>query len=466
MKGNKMFSRRRYFDCCSLILTTATLALASGLAPLAHAAPYSDDATSAPAVTPAELQRQIDVLGQEVQKLKIGSAAAEPTADQETWGFGPAASKVYRSQPGVTLGGYGEVLFQSYRNGYNGAGKQISPGFDTQKTQSQSNIDLGRAVLYAGYRFNDHWILNSEFEWEHSGYVGGDEQDGSSSEVEFLSIDYLYSRELNFRAGKLLMPVGLTNETHEPTTYLSTLRPLLETLIIPTTWTEYGVGVFGEAGPFTYRTYAVTGLSASGFTSSSGIGGGKNEVGYANATRWGWVARGDYTAIPGLLAGGSFFLGEATTNVDSVNNPNQLSVPTQVFEVHAQYNWHALDLRAMGAYTLLNTSDVATLDSLQSFTGSQSVGSRQGGFYLQAGYDVLSGHGVSLMPFARWETVDTQISVPMGYTTSGSNLIRVAVAGIDFKPIPQLVFKADYEWFMIGDGSGVDQFNAGIGYVF
>ncbi|MDR3605757.1 MAG: hypothetical protein P4M08_00075 [Oligoflexia bacterium] len=411
----------------------------------------------------AELQRQIDVLGQEVQKLKIGEAAAAPTADQETWGFGPAASKVYRAQQGVTLGGYGEILFQSYQGGFHGPGSNVTPGFDTPSQLDRSNIDLARAVLYAGYKFDDHWILNSEFEWEHSGYMGGGtQQDGSSAEVEFLTLDYLWRKDVNFRGGKLLMPMGLTNETHEPTTYLSTLRPLLETLIIPTTWTEYGVGVFGDVGPITYRTYAVTGLNASGFT-NQGIGGGKYEVGFANATRWAWVARADYTAVPGLLAGGSFFLGEASTNYSA---DNQLSVPTKIFEVHAQYNWHAFDLRAMGAYTLLSTNDVAQLNSELSFVGAQSVGSRQGGYYLQAGYDVLNGHNVSLMPFVRWETLDTQLDVPGGYSSTSANLIRLAVAGINFKPIPQLVFKADYEWYLIGDHSGVDQVNAGIGYVF
>jgi hypothetical protein len=131
-----------------------------------------------------------------------------------------------------------------------------------------------------------------------------------------------------------------------------------------------------------------------------------------------------------------------------------------------QYNWRALDLRAMGAYTFLSNDDVAQLNTQLNFTGAQSIGTHQGGVYLQAGYDLLSGNKASLMPFVRWETVDTQIAVPEGYETSGANLIRLAVAGIDYKPIPQLVFKADYQWYLTGDQSGVDQFNLGIGYVF
>lgn len=164
-------------------------------------------------------------------------------------------------------------------------------------------------------------------------------------------------------------------------------------------------------------------------------------------------------------------MAEASTNFDPVNNPNQLSVPTYVFEAHAQYNWRALDLRVMGAYTILDSNDVEQLMTQlptaqgNAFNG-QGVGTRQGGYYLQAGYDVLNGSGVSLMPFARWETVDTQLAVPAGFTTSNSNLIHLAVAGVDFKPIPQLVFKADYQWYLIADQSGVDQVDVGIGYVF
>lgn len=401
----------------------------------------------------AELQREIDILGQEVEKLKNGPAAEEPTANQETLGFGPAASKVYRTSQGLSFGGYGEVLFEDFRNGYNAPGKYLAPGEDVKPQNGQAQVDITRAVLYSGYKFNDQWVFNSELEWEH----GGDE-----FEVEFLYLDYFWKKELNFRMGELLMPVGLTNETHEPTTYLGTHRPLVETLIIPTTWSEYGAGAFGDLGPFTYRAYLVTGLNATGFT-DKGIRGGLQERGFVNATNWGFVGRADYTALPGLLAGGSVYVGNAgTTDISGIG---YLAVPMRMIEAHAEYIWKAWDLRALGAYTWLSRVD-ALNSALALSPAGGSVGSEQGGYYLQAGYDILNGSNQSFIPFVRWETTDTQLAIAPGSTSNGADLIHEIIAGVNYKPIPQLVFKADYQWYLMEDHSGVNQWNLAMGYVF
>src|SRR5262249_42141589 len=152
---------------------------------------------------------------------------------------------------------------------------RFAPGEDAPTSRTRVNIE--RAVLYVGYKFSDSWVLNSELEWEH----GGDEIG-----VEFLYVDHFWKPFLNFRVGAGLIPMGLTNETHEPTTYLGTHRPTLETLIIPTTWSSYGLGVFGNAGPVTYRTYAVTGLNASAFDYQNGIREARTERGFADATRY------------------------------------------------------------------------------------------------------------------------------------------------------------------------------------
>ena len=414
--------------------------------------PTDDSATTISQQKADELQRQIDLLGQEIQKLKIGPAS-EPVADQEIYGFGPGASKVYKTQQGISIGGYGEVMLENFRDGFNSPGKTVAPGEDFDVKNGQSRLDITRAVLYVGYKFNDAWVLNSEIEFEHG---------GSENDVEFLYLDHFYKPWLNFRVGNLLNPMGLTNETHEPTTYLSTHRPTLETLIIPTTWSQYGFGVFGDVGPVTYRTYAVTGLNASGFTDEAGIENGRYERGFANATRWAWVARADFTAVPGLLAGGSVYIGEASTN--PVSGFDLVSVPIRIFEAHAQYNYKAFDLRAMAAYSTL--SNVDTVDAENAVALNNSIGSRQGGFYLQGGYDVMKNSVQSLMPFIRWETVDTQIAVPNGYTLNGADLIHEVDLGVAYKPIPQLVFKADYQWYLMGDNSGVDQWNVAMGYVF
>ena len=60
----------------------------------------------------AELERRIEVLAEEIEKLTLGEAA--PAADRSEYGFGPAASKVYRTGEGLSVGGYGELLYEDF----------------------------------------------------------------------------------------------------------------------------------------------------------------------------------------------------------------------------------------------------------------------------------------------------------------------------------------------------------------
>jgi hypothetical protein len=421
--------------------------------------------SEAPANSNEELKRQIDVLGSEIQKLKLGGAA-EAQADQSQYGFGPAASKVYRTDHGFSIGGYGEILFERFLGGFNAdgtpaAGYRIAPhsgGVGSGASARQSRIDLKRLILYAGYKFNEEWVLNSELEWEH----GGEEL-----AVEFLYFDRFVKSELNYRFGKVLMPMGLTNETHEPVTFLGSHRPLVETLIIPSTWTEYGAGIFGDLGKeWTYRTYVVTGMNASGFSEVTGIREGRNERDLSSAARFAWTGRLDYVGKPGLLAGVSSYIGEASTEAKS--NQPIVSVPMKLFEAHAHYTVNAWDFRVLGAYTFL--SNVDQLNSLLTITpgSNTSVGSEQVGAYGQVGYDVLNGTGssASLTPFVRYEIVNLQKAVPTGWASSDQNLIHETVVGLNYKPISQIVLKADYEWFKIAQNQGVDQVNLSVGYVF
>src|SRR2546426_2600659 len=79
------------------------------------------------------------------------------------------------------------------------------------------------------------------------------------------------------RGGLLLVPLGFLTELHEPPIFLGARRPEVETLIIPSTWRENGLGVYGDLGPVSYRAYLVASLDASGFTADEGIREGRQE---------------------------------------------------------------------------------------------------------------------------------------------------------------------------------------------
>jgi hypothetical protein len=223
----------------------------------------------------AEIERRLEILAEEVENLKVGEASATVSRDGEWSGLGPAASKVYAKEQGVSIGGYGEALLEFFDD-------EREDGLPADKTD---RFDFLRAVFYFGYKFSDSWIFNSEIEYEHAST-----SEGGSVAVEFAYLDYLYRKQLNLRAGLVLLPMGWLNELHEPTVYLGAVRPQTERRIIPTTWRENGIGAYGVLGGFSYRTYVVNGLDASGF-SAGGLRAGRQKGSKAKAEDFAWVGR-------------------------------------------------------------------------------------------------------------------------------------------------------------------------------
>ena len=215
----------------------------------------------------AEIERRLELLAVEVENLKIGEAAVTVSREGEYSGLGPAASKVYAKEQGVSVGGYGEALLELFDD-------EREDGLPAEKT---NRLDFLRAVLYFGYKFSDSWVFNSEIEYEHAST-----SNGGSVSVEFAYLDYLYRDALNLRTGLVLVPMGWLNELHEPTVYLGAVRPRTENRIIPTTWRENGIGAYGAFGGFEYRTYVVNGLDASGF-SAKGLRSGRQKGSKAKA---------------------------------------------------------------------------------------------------------------------------------------------------------------------------------------
>src|SRR5262249_57261922 len=112
---------------------------------------------------------------------------------------------------------------------------------------------------YLGYKFDEHFLLNSELEYENA--VVASDKNGEA-EVEFAYLDYLHSRAANARAGLVLIPMGLVNQLHEPTTFLGARRPEGEPQIIPSTWRELGLGVYGQAGAFNHYGHILNRFNA------------------------------------------------------------------------------------------------------------------------------------------------------------------------------------------------------------
>ena len=431
---------------------TAFILLAIGL--LTHGQPINaqaqDDSTRI-----AELETQIEAITRDLEELTLGTAVVNPS-ERGAFGMAPAAGKVYTINQGVSIGGYGEVLYQGYAS-------TKENGDASGKT---AKLDAYRGIIYVGYKFNDKVLFNSEIEIEHgsTGLAG-------SASLEFAYLDYKLTDNFGLRAGLLLVPVGITNEVHEPPVWLGTIRPRSENKIIPTTWRESGFGFFGETDAFSYRAYLVNSLDgigggsagSKGF-SSSGLRGGRQKGSKAIAENFSAVGRIDYTGTPGLMIGTSLYTGDQGHNSDL--NGREVSIGTTIWEGHIKYQARGFDIQALTALASVDNAD--KLNEMKGLTGSGSVGEKMSGWYAQLGYDLLfsSASEHALLPYIRYEAVNTQVDVPSGYSSSGSKDFNVTTIGLAWKPIGNTVLKTDYEIHSNESLSGINQFNVAIGWLF
>jgi len=425
------------------------LSLAACLA-LSSAPAFAQDAARL-----GELERKIEVLTQEFEKLKLGEAA-EPVASQSVLGFAPAASKVYGARPNkVSIGGYGEMTYQNFSKRRQ----------DADPAGVRDEADFLRAVLYVGYKFNDWILFNSEIEFEH----GSTGKGRGEVSIEQAYVDFRLRDEVGIRAGTLLVPMGLQNEIHEPTTFHGVQRTSVERNVIPTTWRENGAGVFGDIGPVSYRSYLVTGLQATtntgvtGFAASN-IRNGRSSGAKSLAEDFASVTRVDYKPVQGVMLGGSFYAGQA----DQGLIPN--SVPVTMWEGHLKAEYRGAELRALYAETRIGGVDSVNIANSLTNAARTSVGSKQFGGYVEGAYDVLSivknNKGHYLAPFFRYERYDTQAQTPEAFAKNPQNSRIEYTAGLTYKPIPQVAVKADHQWMLNQARTGVNQWNLGLAYIF
>ncbi len=392
----------------------------------------------------ADLERRLELLSRELEAQKMGTAPP-PAPEEGRLGQGAGASKVYAAPSGLSVGGYAEFLYEA----------KAGTLQDGTRVGATRTADALRTVLYTGYKFTDRIVFNSEVEFEHGGY--SDERPAGEAIVEFAYLDFLISRAFSLRAGQMLVPLGFINELHEPPAFLGARRPEVERALLPATWHENGVGVHGElAGGLAYRAYLMNGLEAARF-GAEGIRGGRQAGKETKAQSLAWTGRLDWTPRPGLLVGAGFYTG------NSNQSGSGQAIPTTLWEAHAEYRARGLQLRGLYTRTVLGAAGIAALPSTDP---AREVGTRQGGGYLEVGWDLLGGSKRALIPYLRWERLDTQQEVAPGILKSGGGDRTLVTAGVAWKPIPQVAVKADWTRGQDRAGTGRDQFSLALGCTF
>ncbi len=171
-------------------------------------------------------------------------------ADFQQSGLPPAFGGVYTKPFLANLGQ------RTYLGGYINVELESRSG-----SANHDAFDLAPFVPFIYADVSDRVKVSSELEFDH----------GHEVEVEFAQMDYLFDDAVNLRAGVQLLPVGKFNEVHDAPIQELTQRPLVDTLVIPTTLRDVGVGLWGRLSDSVSYQATVTngfrGLDAAGNTS-------------------------------------------------------------------------------------------------------------------------------------------------------------------------------------------------------
>ena len=377
------------------------------------------------------VEDKIELLQQEIESLKDQVASAKPNN---------ASRGIQGLAENTTIGGYGNLNYGNFSGG----------------ATAKDQIDLQRFVLFFGHKFNDMVSFKSEFEIEHAISSSNDK---GEAEVEQAYLDFHFNDKENAKVGLFLIPAGFLNETHEPPTFFGVERNQIESRIIPTTWREAGVAMYGEVLPaLKYQVGVTTGFSARKFDDPLfGIKSTHQEGQLADAEDLSLHAALNYTGINGLLIGGSVFTGNTGQNEPSIGNAR-----LTLWDVHTRYQTGSWDLRALYARGHLN--DAADINIV---TGHNDAPSAFYGWFTEAAYHVWKSGEMDFAPFIRYEKYDTQASLPFNSVRLDSSKNKVWTVGANFWATPQVVLKADFQKYDEKDEDrGDKRFNIGMGYMF
>lgn len=375
--------------------------------------------------------------------LSLG-ASAQDTSYQNT------ATKIINDDNRLSIRGYGEFNYNQ-------------PFSSTQKLNGK--LEVRRLVLFTGYKFDDRTSFVSEIEIEHANEIY----------LEQAFVNHRINRNINLRLGLMLIPMGIVNEYHEPTTFNGVERPNIDRYILPTTWREMGIGFQGVVprANLAYQAYIVN-----GFKSHDGEKGLINETnGFRSGRQKGigsimsspnFTAKIDYFGVRNLKLGVSTYLGQTQSPLyDGVDKADAIAMASadssvlglQMVGLDARYALGALRLR--GQAILGNISNTKAYNA---FTGSM-LSEQLNGYYVEAAYNVLSPKNrYQLFPFIRYEEYNTQAQAPELLNTNSSERTDIT-AGFSFFLHQGAVLKADYQNLKAGNATK-HQINIGAGIWF
>ncbi len=346
---------------------------------------------------------------------------------------------------GVIIGGYGEITYNQPEN-------------------SNGELDVQRLVLLVGYNFSDKVQFVTEVEFEHVKEVY----------VEQAFVNYNVANNFNVRGGLMLVPMGIVNEYHEPTTFNGTERPSIDNVIVPTTWREIGVGVNGRLPNLNmgYQAYVFNGFKSSNLDGEGGVSGilkgsnglrsGRQKGAQSTMSSPTFSGKVDYYGIPGLRIGASGYFGKTQTD-DEIKSIDGSTIGITMIGIDARYKFQRFSARGQFIYASLSETD-----SYNDITG-KDLGSAMQGWYIEGAFNLLPQHNKQkLVAFTRYENYNTHADIAGNLTKNYAYDRTDITTGLSFHIAQGVVIKGDYQFrdnALSGD-TVKDRLNFGIGVWF
>jgi len=376
----------------------------------------------------------------------------------------------------LSLGGYGEAVMT--RNFYSQSFNRYKKPENYVNDKGHGRFDLPHICLNIGYDFGKGWTMGSEIEFEHGGTgsaveIEAEEAGEYEAEVEKggeVNIEQFWINKaflggmLNVKAGEIIVPVGYSNAFHEPNQFFTVYRPEGEATIMPNTWHQVGLSLWGRVKDWRYEAQLLSGLNSESFTAESFVHYGATspyEFKVANNFAGAW--RVDNYSIEGLRIGLSGYYGYTfrntlrTPGTKYENVTGALGIVALDLTLN-RWNWivrgnidyaHFSDADEISAYNQANWTHHKYQDgNPHHYT---NIGSSAFAYAIEAGYDVFSQiHKMKrlnekLFVFGRFEQYNTMASGTYKSMYKYTKKYR-CVVGLNYSPLKQITIKGEYSY--------------------
>ena len=375
----------------------------------------------------------------------------------------------------LTLGGYGEAVMT--RNFYSDNYLRYSQPDKYKDAAGHGRFDLPHVVLYIAYDFGKGWTMGGEIEFEHGGTESAveiEQEEGGEYEAEVerggevaleqFWIQKSFCPQVNLRLGHIIVPVGGTNQHHMPTEFFGVYRPEGENTIMPCTWHETGISLWGQATHWLrYEVLFLPGLDSDRFGRQGWIhdgAGSPYEFKIANA--YAGAARLDFTPrLKGsnrLRLSLSGYYGTSFKNTLSVNENDRYKDVKGTVAIGAfdgNFSWAHGICRWNFDYGYLSDSELITRYNKNAMrkdspSPRQSIGKNAMAAGVEAGYDVFSHtrklreKEQRLYVFGRWDFYDSMYRTQGGVVDETWCGRHRLAAGINYYPLKEIAIKGEY----------------------